>query len=78
MYIYTVSNKSTIDSVFEHGWSRQFAGDAEGVDYGIGVYGNINYPDKDNYTPYKSLERYKRNPSENCIFKSKLIGGLKG
>lgn len=36
MYTYTVGKKSQIDGVFNNGYSRQFAGDAEGVDYGIG------------------------------------------
>ena len=78
MYIYTVTLKSTIEGIFTNGWSKQFAGDAEGVDYGVGVYGNINYPYQEDKTPYKSIGRYRANPSEKCIIKSRLVGGLRG
>ncbi len=74
MYTYTVGKKSQINSVFTHGYSRQFAGDAEGIDYGVGVYCNISYNDKE--TPKESLRRYSNNPGGNCIFKNELIGGL--
>lgn len=74
MYTYTVGKKSQIDSVFTNGYSRQFAGDAEGVDYGIGVYCNISYNDKE--TPRESLGRYSRNPQNNCIFRNELSGGI--
>jgi hypothetical protein len=74
MYTYTVGKKSQIDSVFTNGYSRQFAGDAEGVDYGIGVYCNISYNDKE--TPRESLGRYSRDPQNNCIFRNELEGGL--
>ena len=74
MYTYTVGKKSQIESLFKHGWSRQFAGDSEGVDYGIGVYCNISY--NDNETPRESIGRYNRNPQNNCIFKNYLKGGL--
>lgn len=74
MYTYTVGKKSQIDSVFTHGYSRQFAGDAEGVDYGIGVYCNISYNDRE--TPRESLGRYNRDPHNNCIFRNELEGGL--
>jgi len=74
MYTYTVGKKSQIDSVFTNGYSRQFAGEAEGVDYGIGVYCNISYNDKE--TPVESLARYRRDPQNNCIFRNELKGGL--
>lgn len=74
MYTYTVGKKSQIDGVFNNGYSRQFAGDAEGVDYGIGVYCNISYNDKE--TPRESLARYSRDPYNNCIFRNELRGGL--
>lgn len=74
MYTYTVGKKNQIESLFKHGWSRQFAGDAEGVDYGIGVYCNISY--NDNETPRESIARYNRDPRNNCIFKNYLKGGL--
>ena len=74
MFTYTVGKKNQIDSLFTHGWSRQFAGDAEGVDYGVGVYCNISY--NSNETPRESVARYSRNPAENCIFKNYLEGGL--
>lgn len=74
MFTYTVGKKSQIDSVFTYGYSRQFAGDAEGVDYGIGVYCNISYNDKE--TPRESLARYNRDPRGNCIFRNELKGGL--
>ena len=74
MYTYTVGRRDQIESVFTHGYSRQFAGDAEGVDYGIGVYCNISYNDKE--TPRESLGRFNRNPHGNCIFRNELQGGL--
>ena len=74
MYTYTVGKKNQIESVFTNGYSRQFAGDAEGVDYGIGVYCNISYNDKE--TPRESLKRYYRDPQNNCIFRNELKGGL--
>lgn len=74
MYTYTVGKKAQIESVFENGYSRQFAGDAEGVDYGVGVYCNISYHDKD--TPVESLKRYYRDPANNCIFRNEVSGGI--
>ena len=74
MYTYTVGKKSQIESLFTHGWSRQFAGDAEGVDYGVGVYCNISY--NDNETPRESIGRFNRDRINNCIFKNVLEGGL--
>jgi len=74
MYTYTVGKKSQIEGVFNNGYSRQFAGDAEGVDYGIGVYCNISYNDKE--TPKESLGRYYRDPYNNCIFRNELKGDL--
>ena len=68
MYVYTVTNKNTIDSIFEHGFSRQFLGSNEGTDYGNGVYANLNIED--------SLKRFSNTPNA-CIIKSKIIGDLK-
>lgn len=74
MYTYTVGKKNQIESVFTNGYSRQFAGDAEGVDYGVGVYCNISYNGKE--TPRESLLRYNRDPYNNCIFRNQLKGGI--
>ena len=74
MYTYTVGKKNQIESLFTHGWSRQFAGDAEGVDYGIGVYCNISY--NDNETPRESIGRFNRDTRNNFIFKNQLKGGI--
>ena len=42
MYVYRVGYISQIDSIFRHGYSRQFLGDNEGTDYGDGIYCNID------------------------------------
>ncbi len=76
MELYTVTDKSFIRSIFENGWSRQFAGDSEGVDYGVGQYCNI--PKRPGETPHESIKRYNNNRASNCIIKSKLEGGPDG
>ena len=63
MFVYTVTSKSNIESIFSHGFSREFLGDNEGIDYGKGVYVNLSLKD--------SLNRlsYTRN---GCIIRSVL------
>jgi hypothetical protein len=67
MYVYTVTNKNTIDSIFEHGFSRQFLGSNEGTDYGNGVYTNLSLTD--------SQKRFSYTPN-GAIIKSRVIGDL--
>ena len=63
MFVYTVTPKNNIESIFSHGFSREFLGDNEGIDYGKGVYVNLSLKD--------SLNRlsYTRN---GCIIRSVL------
>lgn len=67
MYVYRVGLKDQIDSIFKHGYSRQYLNFHEGTDYGDGVYCNISLED--------SLKRYYRT-KDGCIFKCKIIDGL--
>lgn len=69
MFVYRVGLKDQIDSIFNHGYSRQFLGSNEGTDYGDGIYCNINIQD--------SLERLRYTPN-GCIFKCKILSGLHG
>ena len=45
MIVYTVSLMQYKDSIFRHGFSRQYLAKTEGTDYGDGVYCNINIED---------------------------------
>ena len=67
MYVYRVGYKAQIESIFNHGYSRQFLGDNEGTDYGNGVYCNIDISD--------SLNRLRNTP-KGCIFKCEILNGL--
>ena len=67
MFVYRVGYKDQINSIFKHGYSRQFLASNEGTDYGDGVYCNINISD--------SLDRLRHTPG-GCIFKCELVGGL--
>ena len=67
MYVYRVGYKKQIESIFNHGYSRQFLGDNEGTDYGNGVYCNIDISD--------SLNRLRNTPG-GCIFRCKILNGL--
>lgn len=66
-YVYRVGIKNQIDSIFKHGYSRQFLGDNEGTDYGDGVYCNIRISD--------ALTRYRNTPNA-CLLKCEILGGL--
>lgn len=74
MIVYTVTDKSALDGIFNNGFSRQFAAKSEGIDYGAGQYCNI--PKSPNQTPYESIKRFSHNPSSKCIIKCELEGGL--
>ena len=67
MYVYRVGYINQIDSIFRHGYSRQFLGDNEGTDYGDGIYCNIDIRD--------SLNRL-RYTYGGCLFKCKILSGL--
>ena len=69
MYVYRVGYINQIDSIFRHGYSRQFLGDNEGTDYGDGIYCNIDIRD--------SLNRL-RYTDGGCLFKCKILSGLYG
>ena len=69
MFVYRVGYKEQIDSIFKHGYSRQFLASNEGTDYGDGVYCNIVLSDSLNRL------RYTHN---GCIFKCEIVGGLYG
>ena len=69
MYVYRVGYIRQIDSIFRHGYSRQFLGDNEGTDYGDGIYCNIDIRD--------SLNRL-RYTNGGCLFKCKILSGLHG
>ena len=69
MFVYRVGYQNQIDSIFNHGYSRQFLASNEGTDYGDGVYCNINISD--------SLNRL-RYTAGGCIFKCEIVGGLYG
>jgi hypothetical protein len=69
MFVYRVGYINQIDSIFKHGYSRQFLGDNEGTDYGDGIYCNIDMRD--------SLNRLRNTPN-GCIFKCEVISNLQG
>ena len=69
MFVYRVGYKDQIESIFNHGYSRQFLASNEGTDYGDGVYCNIVLSDSLNRL------RYTHN---GCIFKCEIVGGLYG
>ena len=58
VYAYRVGYKSQIDSIFKHGYSRQFLGSNEGTMYGDGVYCNLDI--------YDSRQRLSYTP-DGCI-----------
>lgn len=59
MIVYTVSLMQYKDSIFRHGFSRQYLAKTEGTDYGDGVYCNINIED--------SRVRWNNYRSQNSI-----------
>lgn len=67
MIVYRVGYISQIESIFRHGFSRQFLASNEGTDYGDGVYCNIDIND--------SKERL-RYTSGGCLLKCEIRGGL--
>lgn len=67
MYVYRVGLKDQIESIFKHGFSRQYLNFHEGSDYGDGVYCNINIED--------SLKRLYHT-KDGCVFKCEIIDGL--
>lgn len=69
MYVYRIGYKNQINSIFQHGFSRQFLGNNEGTDYGDGIYCNINIGD--------SLSRLQYT-NGGCIFKCEITSGLDG
>ena len=73
MFVYTVTPKVNVKSIFSHGFSREFLGDNEGIDYGKGVYANLSLKDSLNRLRYTTNGCIIRSTIDDSLLKRYLI-----